>query len=165
MPKTITSVGIEKIGRRFADSMDHAAYTLNLSLIHIFLGLLAQLLAVLEGLSQHRAVDLSIGQGGVGLGGELLLKLLAPRLVVVFHGDEDGVGQLIHIAVLQEGADDGIPVSYTHLILTEKLSLLLDVEVGDTITLDGDSRVEVRAVSYTHLDVYKRQARTRAVRG
>ena len=29
MPKTITSVGIEKIGRRFADSIDHAAYTLN----------------------------------------------------------------------------------------------------------------------------------------
>ena len=28
MPKTITSVGIEKIGRRFADSIDHAAYTL-----------------------------------------------------------------------------------------------------------------------------------------
>ena len=27
MPKTITSVGIEKIGRRFADSIDHAAYT------------------------------------------------------------------------------------------------------------------------------------------
>lgn len=29
MPKTITSVGIEKIGRRFADSIDHTAYTLN----------------------------------------------------------------------------------------------------------------------------------------
>ena len=29
MPKTITSLGIEKIGRRFADSVDHAAYTLN----------------------------------------------------------------------------------------------------------------------------------------
>ena len=29
MPKTITSVGIEKIGRRFADSIDQAAYTLN----------------------------------------------------------------------------------------------------------------------------------------
>ena len=29
MPKTITSLGIEKIGRRFADSIDHAAYTLN----------------------------------------------------------------------------------------------------------------------------------------
>ena len=27
MPKTITSVGIEKIGRRFADSIDHAADT------------------------------------------------------------------------------------------------------------------------------------------
>ena len=29
MPKTLTAVGIEKIGRRFADSVDHAAYTLN----------------------------------------------------------------------------------------------------------------------------------------
>lgn len=29
MPKTLTAVGIEKIGRRFADSIDHAAYTLN----------------------------------------------------------------------------------------------------------------------------------------
>ena len=29
MAKTLTAVGIEKIGRRFADSIDHAAYTLN----------------------------------------------------------------------------------------------------------------------------------------
>lgn len=29
MPKTITSVGIEKIGKRFANSVDHAAYTLD----------------------------------------------------------------------------------------------------------------------------------------
>lgn len=29
MPKTLTAVGIEKIGRRFADSVDHAAFTLN----------------------------------------------------------------------------------------------------------------------------------------
>lgn len=29
MPKTLTAVGIEKIGRRFADSIHHAAYTLN----------------------------------------------------------------------------------------------------------------------------------------
>lgn len=29
MTKTLTEVGIEKIGRRFADSIDHAAYTLN----------------------------------------------------------------------------------------------------------------------------------------
>lgn len=38
--------------------------------------------------------------------------------------------------------DDGV-------ILTEKLSLLLNVEVGDTITLDGDSRVEVRVADIT----------------
>lgn len=38
--------------------------------------------------------------------------------------------------------DDGV-------ILTEKLSLLLDVEVGDTITLDGDSRVEVQVADIT----------------
>ena len=29
MPKTITSVGIEKIGRRFADSIDHAVSQLS----------------------------------------------------------------------------------------------------------------------------------------
>lgn len=29
MPKTLTPVGVEKIGRRFADSIDHAAFTLN----------------------------------------------------------------------------------------------------------------------------------------
>ena len=38
--------------------------------------------------------------------------------------------------------DDGV-------ILTEKLSLLLDVEPGDTITLDGDSRVEVKVADVT----------------
>lgn len=29
MAKTLTGVGIHKIGQRFADSIDHAAYTLN----------------------------------------------------------------------------------------------------------------------------------------
>lgn len=29
MAKTLTPIGLEKIGRRFADSVDHAAYTLN----------------------------------------------------------------------------------------------------------------------------------------
>ena len=29
MSKTLTELGIEKIGRRLADSVDHAAYTLN----------------------------------------------------------------------------------------------------------------------------------------
>lgn len=38
--------------------------------------------------------------------------------------------------------DDGV-------IITEKLSLLLGVEPGDTITLDGDSRVEVRVADIT----------------
>ena len=38
--------------------------------------------------------------------------------------------------------DDGV-------ILTEKLSLLLGVKEGDTITLDGDSRVEVRVADVT----------------
>ncbi len=38
--------------------------------------------------------------------------------------------------------DDGV-------ILTEKLSLLLGVEPGDTITLDGDSRVEVKVADVT----------------
>ena len=27
--KTLTSIGIQKIGQRFVDSVDHAAYTLN----------------------------------------------------------------------------------------------------------------------------------------
>lgn len=29
MAKTLTEVGVEKIGRRFSESIDHAAYTLN----------------------------------------------------------------------------------------------------------------------------------------
>jgi len=29
MPKTLTPIGVQKIGQRFADSVDHAAYTLN----------------------------------------------------------------------------------------------------------------------------------------
>lgn len=51
--------------------------------------------------------------------------------------------------------DDGV-------ILTEKLSLLLGVKVGDTITLDGDSRVEVRVADitehYIQHNVYMSQA-------
>ena len=35
MSKTITAVGIEKIGRRLADSIDHAAYTLNGGELHL----------------------------------------------------------------------------------------------------------------------------------
>ena len=38
--------------------------------------------------------------------------------------------------------DDGV-------VITEKLSLLLGVKAGDTITLDGDSRVEVRVADIT----------------
>ena len=74
----------------------------------VLLGLPAQLLVILEGLRKDGAVDLGAGQGGVGLGGELLLELLAPLHVVVLHGDEDGVGQLIHVAMLEQGADDGV---------------------------------------------------------
>ena len=29
MIRTLTSTGVQKIGRRFVDSIDHAAYTLN----------------------------------------------------------------------------------------------------------------------------------------
>ena len=38
--------------------------------------------------------------------------------------------------------DDGV-------VITEKLSLLLGVKAGDTVTLDGDSRVEVRVADIT----------------
>ena len=45
--------------------------------------------------------------------------------------------------------NDTVTLHEDGVILTEKLSLLLDVEVGDTITLDGDSRVEVRVADIT----------------
>lgn len=45
--------------------------------------------------------------------------------------------------------NDTVTLPEDGVILTEKLSLLLDVEVGDTITLDGDSRVEVRVADIT----------------
>ena len=45
--------------------------------------------------------------------------------------------------------NDTVTLPNDGVILTEKLSLLLDVEVGDTITLDGDSRVEVRVADIT----------------
>ena len=45
--------------------------------------------------------------------------------------------------------NDTVTLPEDGVILTEKLSLLLNVEVGDTITLDGDSRVEVRVADIT----------------
>ena len=45
--------------------------------------------------------------------------------------------------------NDTVTLSDDGVIITEKLSLLLGVEPGDTITLDGDSRVEVRVADIT----------------
>ena len=47
-----------------------------------------------------------------------------------------------HIADLLYGETDARPAD--GVVITEKLSELLDVSVGDTIVLDGDKRVEVR---------------------
>ncbi len=44
---------------------------------------------------------------------------------------------------------DPVTLPQEGVIITEKLSLLLDVEVGDTITLDGDSRVEAVVADIT----------------
>ena len=45
--------------------------------------------------------------------------------------------------------DEPVTLSDDGVVLTEKLASLLDVQPGDTITLDGDSRVEVRVADVT----------------
>ena len=70
---------------------------------------------------------------------------------------EDYRAQFIDIYnknVTRPGAD---PVSYTHLFLTKQDYdlIVLDVNLPDGNVFDFCR--EVKAVSYTHLDVYKRQ--------
>ena len=63
------------------------------------------------------------------------------------------------------------PVSYTHLlslqilnILDQRLNNILEFCIFLTITVDFIARMHNRStVSYTHLDVYKRQAFSRGV--
>ena len=61
--------------------------------------------------------------------------------------DTDAVSPFIHL----RHRTDGEPVTLPDdgAVLTEKLASLLGVQVGDTIILDGDSRVEVRVADIT----------------
>ena len=61
--------------------------------------------------------------------------------------DQASMASFIH---LRYRTDDGpVTLSDDGVVLTEKLASLLDVQPGDTITLDGDSRVEVRVADVT----------------
>ena len=61
--------------------------------------------------------------------------------------DQEAVAPFIH---LRHRTDDTlVTLPDDGAVLTEKLAKLLDVEPGDTLTLDGDSRVEVRVADVT----------------
>lgn len=64
----------------------------------VLVRLLLEGIIVLEGLGEDGTVHLGTGQDGVRLAGQLLLEPGAPGSVLIFHRNEDGVGQLVHIA-------------------------------------------------------------------
>lgn len=55
--------------------------------------------------------------------------------------DMDAFGEYIHLRHRTDGAPVALPED--GIVITEKLSELLEVGVGDSITIDGDRRVEV----------------------
>lgn len=70
--------------------------------------------------------------------------------------DEDDFHQLIDLRERKSG--DQIKLSLKGVVITEKLSELLDLRVGDTITLEGDQRMDATvtaiAENYVHHYVY-----------
>lgn len=61
--------------------------------------------------------------------------------------DQASMAPFIHLRHRTD--DEPVTLSDNGVVLTEKLASLLDVQPGDTITLDGDSRVEVRVADVT----------------
>ena len=61
--------------------------------------------------------------------------------------DQASIASFIHLR--HRTGDGPVTLSDDGVVLTEKLASLLDVQPGDTITLDGDSRVEVRVADVT----------------
>ncbi|HJB75817.1 MAG TPA: FtsX-like permease family protein [Candidatus Oscillibacter avistercoris] len=61
--------------------------------------------------------------------------------------DQASMASFIHLR--HRTGDGPVTLPDDGVVLTEKLASLLDVQPGDTITLDGDSRVEVRVADVT----------------
>ena len=61
--------------------------------------------------------------------------------------DQASMAPFIHLRYRTD--DEPVTLSDDGVVLTEKLASLLDVQPGDTITLDGDSRMEVRVADVT----------------
>ena len=74
----------------------------------VFVGLGLQILILVHHLAQDGPVDGAGGHHCVHCLGELAFQLGGAGGVVVLHGDQDGVGQLIHIAVFQQRAHQGV---------------------------------------------------------
>ena len=70
----------------------------------VFVGLGLQVLILAHHLAQDGPVDGAGGHHRVHRLGELAFQLRGAGGVVVLHGDEDGIGQLIHVAVFQQRA-------------------------------------------------------------
>ena len=61
--------------------------------------------------------------------------------------DQEAMASFIHLRHRTD--DEPVTLPDDGAVLTEKLASLLNVQPGDTITLDGDSRVEVRVADIT----------------
>ncbi len=109
----------------------------------VFIGLLLQGAVGVHCLGEHRALHLGVGQGLIHLVGEGGLQLLSPGGVVVGHGDQHRIGQLVHIAVPQQSAHQGV---HRHI----------QVGVFQIHVLQNDLAVLVDGVGFQHpgLGVY-----------
>ena len=67
-------------------------------------------------------------------------------------GDQEAFRQLIDLRERKSGAHVEIPPD--GVVITEKLAELLDVQVGDTITLEGDRRAEATVTAIAENYVY-----------
>ena len=61
-----------------------------------------------EDLTEDGSPGRGIFQGSAHLGGQVALQAGGPLGVIVLHGDQNGGGQPVQIAVLQQGAHNGV---------------------------------------------------------
>ena len=103
-----------------------------------------------ERLREDRALDAEPGQQRVDLSREPLLQRCRALLVVPLHGDEDGVGQLVDVAVLEQRADqrvDGdveLHAGEVHAVEQARRILIASHNADDALVLiDGELNARV----------------------
>ena len=100
------SEGLDREGRVGGDDLE---YELGLALGDaVLLGKRGGLAGGGDGLGEHRGLKAALAHGAVYHVADLLLQALGLGRVAVGDGDEDGVADVVQVAVHEHGADEGV---------------------------------------------------------